>query len=64
MNEAYKLRTCHLAVKYHHFRDYIDSGRIRIDYICTNEQTADILTKALPKDSFAYLQKKLCGWTT
>jgi hypothetical protein len=63
MNEAYKPRTCHLAVKYH-FRDYIDSGRIRIDYIHTNEQTADILTKALPKDSFAYLGKKLCGWTT
>jgi hypothetical protein len=64
MNEAYKLRTCHLAVKYHHFCDYVGSGRIRIDYIRTNEQTADILTKALPKDSFAYLQKKLCGWTT
>jgi hypothetical protein len=55
MNEAYKLCTRHLAVKYHHFRDYVNSGRIRIDYIRTNKQTADILTKALPKDSFAYL---------
>jgi hypothetical protein len=65
MNEAYKPRMRHLhVVKYHHFHDYICSGRIRIDYILTDEQTADILTKALPKDSFAYLQKKLCGWTT
>jgi hypothetical protein len=64
MNEAYKPHTCHLAVKYHHFRNYVNSGRIGIDCIRTNEQTADILTKALPKDSFAYLQKKLCGWTT
>jgi hypothetical protein len=63
-NEAYKPRMCHLAVKYHHFRNYVDSGRIRINFIHTNEQTADILTKALPKDSFAYLQRKLCGWTT
>jgi hypothetical protein len=64
MNEAYKPRTCHPVIKYHHFRDYVNSGRIRIDYIRTNEQTADILTKALPKDAFAYLRKKLCGWTT
>jgi hypothetical protein len=35
-NEAYKPRTCHLAVKYHHFRDFVDSSRIRIDYIRTN----------------------------
>jgi hypothetical protein len=63
-NKAYKPCTRHLVVKYHRFCNYVDSGRIRIDYIHTNEQTADILTKALPKDSFAYLRKKLCGWST
>jgi hypothetical protein len=64
MNETYKPRMRHLVVKYHHFRDYVDSGHIQIDYIRTSEQTADILTKALPKDSFTYLRKKLCGWAT
>jgi hypothetical protein len=58
MNKAYKPGTRHVAVKYHHFHDYVDSSCIRIDYIHTNEQTADILTKALPKDSFAYLIKE------
>jgi hypothetical protein len=64
MNEAYKPRMHHLAVNYHHFCDYVNSGRIQINYIRTNEQAADILTTALPNDSFAYLRKKLCGWTT
>jgi hypothetical protein len=39
MNEVYKPHMCHLVVKYHHFHDYVNSGRIRINYIRTNEQS-------------------------
>ncbi len=60
--ESFKPRTRHIAVKYHHFRQYVDDKSIRIDYIPTAEQRADIFTKALPRDIFRYLREKVCGW--
>ena len=54
--------TKYIALKYHHFCGYVSSGLVNIKYIGTNEQTANIFTKALNKKQFLYLQKKLCGF--
>ena len=40
-------RTKHIAIKYHHFRKFVDDEVIKIHSIDTKEQTADILTKPL-----------------
>ena len=45
-------RTKHIAVKYHHFCDKVD----------TKEQTADLFTKLLDESLFLYLRRKLVGW--
>ncbi len=42
-------RTNHIALKYHHFREHISNGTVRINLIGTNDQIADIFTKALDK---------------
>ena len=55
-------RTKHIALKYHHFREHVRTGKIRINAIDTREQLADIFTKPLPRDAFIYLRHKLCGW--
>jgi hypothetical protein len=55
-------RTKHIALKYHHFRQFVSNGTIKINPIDTLEQTADILTKPLDLTKFKYLRKKLCGW--
>ena len=55
-------RTKHIALKYHHFRQFVKDGTIKIFPIDTLEQTADIFTKPLDKGKFEYLRKKLCGW--
>ena len=55
-------RTKHIALKYHHFREHVRNGRVRIHAIDTREQLADIFTKALPRDAFQYLRHKICGW--
>ena len=55
-------RTKHIAIKYHHFRKYVDQGLIQINSINTKEQTADIFTKPLDDNLFVYLRSKLCGW--
>ena len=42
-------RKKHIALKYHHFRSHVKSGRVDIHYILTGEQLAYILTKATVK---------------
>ena len=58
----YTPRTKHIALKYHHFRQFVADRTVRINPIDTLEQTADILTKPLDRVKFVYLRRKLCGW--
>ena len=44
----YHARTKHIDIRYHFIRYVIESGAIRLVYIPTDKQTADVLTKALP----------------
>ena len=55
-------RTKHIAIKYHHFRSFVASGKIVVNPIDTTEQLADILTKPLKERAFCYLRQKLMGW--
>ncbi len=54
-------RTKHLAIQYHHFRSKTARGldreepRIKINYISTDLQEADIMTKPLAKQQFKLL---------
>ncbi|KAL7567275.1 hypothetical protein ACA910_016741 [Epithemia clementina (nom. ined.)] len=49
-------RTKHINNQYHHFRDHVQRGDIEIQAIATEDQIADMLTKALPED----LHMKFC----
>jgi hypothetical protein len=44
-------RTKHIDICHYFLRDTYQKGRLRIKYLPTNEMTADILTKALPRDA-------------
>ena len=60
-------RTKHIAIKYHHFcsrvhTSFKKSGDIKIKYIFSKKQLADIFTKPLDADSFFTLGKMLSGW--
>ena len=55
-------RTKHIAIKYHHFREKVRDGTIKVHPIDTKEQTADIFTKPLDESLFIHLRLKLCGW--
>ncbi len=45
---SYHARTKHIDIRYHFIRYSIEAGSIRLLYVPTEDQTADILTKALP----------------
>ena len=45
-------RTKHIAIQHHWVREKIAEQEVDLQYVETNRQIADGLTKALPKDSF------------
>jgi hypothetical protein len=55
-------RTKHINVKYHHFREYVRTGKVVIEAVGTGDQIADIFTKPLPQDVFARHRAKIMGW--
>ena len=39
--------------------DYVQKGAVKLEYISTDEQVADILTKALPRGKHVYFRDKM-----
>ena len=49
-------------MKYHHFREAVQKGHLKVTRVVTIEQLADIFTKALAKKPLEYLRGKIMGW--
>lgn len=45
-------RTKHIELHYHEIRHVVNKGIVEVKYVPTDEQVADIFTKALPKAKF------------
>lgn len=58
-NPVQHSRTKHIDIKYH-FRDLVEKDLICIKYVSTENQLADIFTKALDFERFSKLRKSLC----
>jgi hypothetical protein len=52
-------RSKHIEIKYYFIRDKVQEGEVKLEYIPTDEQTADILTKPLSRIKFAYFREKM-----
>ena len=53
-----RLRTKHIAIKYHHFCTYVEKGDILLENIDTAKQEVDFLTKPLVMKLFLLPQTK------
>jgi hypothetical protein len=51
-NPMFHDRSKHIEIRYHFIRDKLLKGAIKLQYIPTYEQLADILTKPLVKGKF------------
>ena len=52
-------RTKHISVKYHAIREAERNGEVKLVHCSSDDQLADILTKALPKNRFETLRERL-----
>jgi hypothetical protein len=50
-------KTKHIPIKYHSLREHVAKNNIRVEYVGTKEQVADIFTKPLPREAFEYLRQ-------
>ena len=55
-------RTKHINLIYHHFREHVRNGNVKIYPIATSDQIADIFTKPLAQNLFLKLRKRLLQW--
>ena len=56
-NPQFHSRTKHIAIQHHFVREKQAEGKVDLQYIPTEQQVADGLTKALPKDRFIIFRK-------
>jgi hypothetical protein len=55
-------RSKHIAIKYHWFRSHLAPGQIEVKAIASEDQKADMFTKALKRELFAKMRKLVLGW--
>jgi hypothetical protein len=61
-SQKFTPQTKHIVLKYHHFKQYLESGKIQINYMHIEVQQADILRKPVKIELFPKLRYTLMGW--
>jgi hypothetical protein len=54
LSDAYRPRTKHIDIRYHHMRQQVDDGIIHIAHVPTTENVADALTKGVTKEKILF----------
>ena len=58
-NPVFHDKSKHFEIKYHYIRDMVHRGAVKLQYVTTNEQIADVLTNPLDRVNFEYFREKL-----
>nr|GEW44296.1 hypothetical protein [Tanacetum cinerariifolium] len=58
-NPVQHSRTKHFHTRYHFIKEQVENGIIELYFVRTEYQLADMFTKALPKDRFKYLVRRI-----
>ena len=56
-NPTFHSRSKHIDVRYHWIRDVLENKLLQVEKIHTNDNGADMMTKALPKEKLEVCKK-------
>jgi hypothetical protein len=59
VNPVFHDKSKNIGIKYHFIRDVVEKGAVKLHYVTTKEQVANVLTKPLSKVKFEYFKDKL-----
>ena len=51
-NPVMHSKTKHIPIKYHFLREQVLEEKVKLEYVPSKEQVADIFTKPLPREAF------------
>ncbi|GJT86297.1 hypothetical protein Tco_1068014 [Tanacetum coccineum] len=52
-------RTKHINIRYHFIKEHVEKGTVKLYFVRTEYQLADLFTKDLPKECFEYLVHRI-----
>jgi hypothetical protein len=58
-NPMFHDRSKHIEIHYHFIRDMVQRGALKLQYISTDEQVVDVMTKPLSHVKFEHFRDKL-----
>jgi hypothetical protein len=58
-NPVFHDRSNHIEILYHFICDMVQRGALKLQYISTDEQVVDVLTKPLSRVNFEHFRDKL-----
>ena len=58
-NPVFHDKSKHIEIKYHYIMNMAQKGAVKLQYVATEEQIADVLTKPLARLKFEYFREKL-----
>ena len=58
-NLVFHDRSKHIEIRYHFIRDCVQRGVVKLEYVTTDEQVADILMKSLPRGKHVFFRDKM-----
>ena len=58
-NPMFHDKSKHIEIKYHHIRDMVQRGVVKLQYVVTDNQIVDLLMNPLARVKFEYFRDKL-----
>ena len=55
-NSVFHDKSKHIEIKYHYIRDMVQRGAVKLQYVVTDEQIANVLTNPLARVKFEYFR--------